>query len=103
MALFGRFFGNNKPRPFEHKYIFVDERKEKLKEMEERVRREVEGDKGEEEPYDTEKRIRGRIKEQTSHLRRRSESGKRPISMGMILLIIIGLFILWYFLSKGTI
>lgn len=36
------FFKQPKPRPFHHEYLYVDERKERLQQMEERAKREVE-------------------------------------------------------------
>lgn len=61
-------FNQRKPRGFSHQYIYVDERRERLKEMEERAKRELgmipEPDKT------TEERIRGKFVAQTSHLKR---------------------------------
>ena len=68
------FFNQRKPRGFNHQYIYVDVRKERLKAMEERAKRELglipEAEKT------TEERIRGKFVEQTSHLRRQQEKGK---------------------------
>ena len=77
-------FNQRKPRGFSHQYIYVDERREKLKAMEERAKRELglipEPEKTAEE------RIRGRFVEQTSHLRRQQEKGGAPRPSGLSLL-----------------
>lgn len=94
MALFGK----REPRPFEHKYIYVDERKERLKDMEKRVKSEIDVDS--KEPYDSEK-IRGKIFEQTKFVRKRHSGMSKGWSYGMIVLLIIGLLVLWHFLAQG--
>ncbi len=92
-------FGNRKPRPFEHKYIFVDERKERLDEMEKKVKREM--GVAPQEAYDVEK-IRGKIFEQTKFVRHRHSGLKKGWSYGLIILMIIGLLIFWHFLAQGV-
>lgn len=78
------FFNQRKPRGFNHQYIYVDERREKLKAMEERAKRELglipEAEKT------TEERIRGKFVEQTSHLRRQQEKGKPSSSKWLIII-----------------
>ena len=68
-------FTMRKPRGFNHPYIYVDERKEKLAKMEESAKREL-GMLPEKEfsPED----IRGKFVEGTTHLKRRKESGRKP-------------------------
>ncbi len=65
-------FKQRGPRGFQHQYIYVDERKERLKEIENRAKREL----GMLPPKETsaEERIRGKIAEQTTHLKRRQEN-----------------------------
>lgn len=83
------FFNQRKPRRFNHQYIYVDERKERLLAMEERAKRELGLIP---EPEKTvEERIRGRFVEQTSHLRRQQEkesssSSKRLIIIALLLI-----------------
>lgn len=93
-------FTMRKPRGFNHRYIYVDERKEKLAKMEENARRDL-GMLPEKEfsPED----IRGKFVEGTTHLRRRKESGRKPIHLGIILAIIAVLVYLWYAISNGVI
>ncbi len=90
-------FKMRKPRAYEHKYIYVDERKEKLKKMEEAAKREL-GMLPEREfrPED----IRGTFVEGTTHLKRRKEDGRKPLSYGtMLVAIAILLFILHYLVT----
>ena len=85
-----------KPRGFNHPYIYVDERKEKLDKMEEDAKRDL-GMLPEKEfsPED----IRGKFVEGTTHLRRRKESGKAPVNVGVLILIIALLVMLWIYLK----
>ena len=74
-------FTMRKPRPFHHEYIYVDERKEKLQKMEEVANR-ILGliPPNEFSPED----IRGKFIEGTTHLKRRKESGREPLSYATI-------------------
>ena len=78
------FFNQRKPRRFNHQYIYVDERRERLQAMEERAKRELglipEPEKTAEE------RIRGRFVEQTSHLKRQQEKGGVSSSKWLIII-----------------
>ena len=85
--------GMRKPRRFNHQYIYVNERKEKLDKMEEQAKREL-GMLSEKEfsPED----IRGKFVEGTTHLKR------KPVHLGVILLIIALLLFLWHYLQTGS-
>lgn len=91
-------FTIRKPRGFNHQYIYVNERKEKLTKMEDRAKREL-GMLPEKEfsPED----IRGKFVEGTTHLKRRKQSGRKPVHLGMILLLIGVLIFLWHYLQTG--
>ena len=93
-------FTMRKPRRFNHPYIYVDERKEKLAKMEESAKREL-GMLPEKKfsPED----IRGTFVEGTTHLKRRKESGRKPMHFGVALFIIALLFYIWYAITKGII
>lgn len=93
-------FTMRKPRGFHHPYIYVDERKERLAKMEEKAKREL-GMLPEKEfsPED----IRGKFVEGTTHLKRRKESGRRPMHFGVALILIAVLFYIWYVISNGII
>ena len=92
-------FAMRKPRGFNHSYIYV-ERKEKLAKMEENAKRDL-GMLPEKEfsPED----IRGKFIEGTTHLKRRKESGRKPMHLGIILVVIAVLIYLWYAISNGII
>ena len=93
-------FAMRKPRGFNHSCIYVDERKEKLAKMEENAKRDL-GMLPEKEfsPED----IRGKFIEGTTHLKRRKESGRKPMHLGIILVVIAVLIYLWYAISNGII
>ena len=92
-------FTMRKPRGFNHQYIYVDERKEKLAKMEEKAKREL-GMLPEKKftPED----IRGKFVEGTTHLKRRKQSGRKPIHLGMVLILIAFLIFLWHYLQTGS-
>ena len=81
------FFKQRKPRGFNHQYIYVDERRERLKEMEERAKRELglipQAEKTEEE------RIRGKFVDQTTHLKRQQERGGASSSKWLIIIAVL--------------
>ncbi len=96
---FGLFkSGVGKPRGFKHQYIYYDERKEKLDKMEDSVKREM-GILPEKEfsPED----LRGKFVEGTTHLKRRKESGRKPVHLGIFILLLLGLVYVWYGISTG--
>lgn len=91
-------FTVGKPRGFHHNYIYYDPRKEKLQKIEENAKRELGIISPKKfEPED----IRGKFVGATTHLKRRKESGKKPLSSGIIILIIVALFLLMRYLYAG--
>jgi hypothetical protein len=94
-----RLFNVRKPRRFNHQYIYVDERKEKLNKLEEDAKREL-GMLPEKKfsPED----IRGKFVEGTTHLKRRRASGRKPVHVGVILILILFLLFLWHYLLTGS-
>ena len=93
-------FAMRKPRGFNHSYIYVDERKEKLAKMEENAKRAL-GMLAEQECSAED--IRGKFIEGTTHLKRRKESGRKPMHLGIILVVMAVLIYLWYAISNGII
>lgn len=94
------FFRMNKPRGYQHQYIYYDERKEKLAKIEENAKRDL----GMLPPKEfTPEDIRGKFVEATKHLKRRKESGKKPVSYGVLILFIVLLILLMRFLYTGEI
>lgn len=92
-------FSVRKPRRFNHQYIYADERKEKLNKMEEDAKREL-GllPKKEFSPED----IKGKFLEGTTHLKRRKESGRKPLHIGVVLIVIALLLYIWHYLQSGS-
>lgn len=90
-------FKMEKPRRFNHQYIYVDERKEKLQKMEENAKRDL----GMLPPKEfSPEDIRGKFIEGTKHLKRRKESGRKPLTYGALFIAIgILLFILLYLVT----
>ena len=87
----GMFNSMRKPRGFNHQYIYVDERKEKLAKMEENAKRDL--------GMLPEKEFNP---EDITHLKRRKASGRKPVSFGIILIIIAFLLYLWHYLATGS-
>ena len=94
------FTTTRKPRGFQHQYIYVDERKEKLAKMEEDAKRDLGMIPPKEfSPED----IRGKFVEGTTHLKRRKESGRKPMHVGLLLAFIAILIYFWYAITNGVI
>lgn len=92
-------FKLEKPRAFNHQYIYVDERKEKLAKLEENAKRDL----GLLPPKEqsAEERIRGKFIEGTKHLKRRKESGRKPLTYAALLIGIGALCYILHYLVTG--
>jgi hypothetical protein len=91
-------FSVRKPRGFHHNYIYYDPRKEKLKEIDERAKREL----GLLPPKKfVAEDIRGKFVQATKHVKRRKESGRKPVSYGVLITAIILLLLLMRYLVTG--
>jgi len=90
-------FSSRMPRKYRKVSIYTNERKEKLDQLVERVKRE----QGElpPEPYDTKDRFKGKFSKFTPHAQRASEGRKMP--WPLIIMIILALLLIWYFLQTG--
>ncbi len=96
----GLFFTPRKPQRFHHNCIYYDERKERLAKIEEDAKREL----GMLPPKEfSPEDIRGKFLENTTHLKRRKESGKKPMNTGLLIIIIGLLLYLWYAITSGII
>ena len=93
-------FNVREPRRFEHKYIYVDERKERLAKIEERAKREL-GMLPEEE-FNPES-IRGKFVQGTTHLKRRKENGGPTLSVPVAIVLAVLLTILLLNILNGNI
>lgn len=93
-------FTVRKPRGFHHNYIYYDPSKEKLKEIDERAKREL----GILPPKEfSPEDIRGKFVGATKHLKRRKESGRKPLSYGVLILLIVILLFVMHYLATGSI
>lgn len=93
-------FTVRKPRGFHHNYIYYDPRKEKLKEIDEKAKREL----GILPPKEfSPEDIRGKFVGATKHLKRRKESGRKPLSYGVLILLIVILLFVMHYLATGSI
>ena len=92
-------FSAREPRRFEHKYIYYDERKEKLAKIEEKAKREL-GMLPEEE-YNPEN-IRGKFVEATTHLNRRKYNGGPKLSFPVAIVLIVLLTVLLFSILNGS-
>lgn len=91
------FFKMREPRRFEHKYIYVDERREKLKKIEENAKRDLGMLSPEETSY--EERIKGTFVNSTTHLKRRKEGNGYLKTQTIIVCLAVAIFILHYLLT----
>lgn len=93
-------FSVRKPRGFQHNYIYYDPRKEKLKEIDERAKREL----GLLPPKEfTPEDIRGKFVQATKHVKRRKEGGKKNVSSGILIMAIVLLILLMRYLATGRV
>lgn len=92
-------FKTEKPRAYSHQYIYVDERKERLAKIEENAKREL-GMLPEKE-LTAEERIRGKFVGGTKHLKRRKESGRKPLTYGALLIALGALCYVLHYLVTG--
>lgn len=91
------YFKMREPRRFNHKYIFVDERKERLDKIVENAKRDL----GMLPPKETspEERIRGAFVSGTKHLKRRNEEGQAFSTKTLVVLIAVFLYLLHYLVT----
>ena len=91
------YFKMPAPRRFNHNYIYVDERKEKLQKIEDKAKRELGLLPAEESSY--EERLRGAFVGETTHLKRRKENGQRISTKGIVVALAVALFLLHYLIT----
>ncbi|NMA72765.1 MAG: hypothetical protein GX963_01100 [Bacteroidales bacterium] len=91
-------FKMRKPRKYNPQFIYYDERKERLKKMEEDAKRDL----GMLPPKEfSPEDIRGKFVEASTHLKRRKSKRRKPMHIGVLIIIILILLYVWYFLSTG--
>ena len=90
-------FKMREPRRFNHKYIFVDERKEKLDKIVESAKRDLGMLPPQEPKY--EERIRGAFVSENSHLDRKRTAASRVSSRFAVAALFVCVFVLYYILK----
>ncbi|MBE6285563.1 MAG: hypothetical protein E7093_03890 [Bacteroidales bacterium] len=92
------YFKQREPRRFNHKYIFVDERKEKLDKIVESAKRDLGMLPPREESYS--ERLKGAFVNENSHLSRRQENGPRFSNRFLVIAVAVCIFLLCYILKS---
>ena len=90
-------FKMREPRRFNHKYIFVDERKEKLDKIVENAKRDLGMLPQEESTY--RERLKGAFVARDSHLDRRRENGSRISSRFAVAALFVCAVVVYYIMK----
>ena len=90
-------FKMREPRKFDHKYIFVDERKEKLDKIVENAKRELGMLPQRQEGYS--ERLQGAFSAENSHVSRRKANGTRITTRVAVAALFVCVFLLYYILK----
>jgi len=91
-------FKMEKPRRFNHQYIYVDERKEKLQKLEEKAKREL-GMLPPKEFFSG--RYPWKVRSRYQAFKRRKESGRKPMTYGALFVAILVLLYILHYLVTG--
>lgn len=89
-------FKTREPRKFNHKYIFVDERKEKLDRIVKNAKRDLGMLPPEEDGY--RERLQGAFLNENSHVSRRNSNGSRITTRVAVVGLFVCVFLLYYLL-----
>ena len=90
------YFKQSEPRRFNHKYIFVDERKEKLDRIVENAKRDLGMLPPKEDGY--RERLQGSFSGTDSHVARRKANGSRITTRFAVAALLVCVFLLYYLL-----
>lgn len=91
------YFKMPSPRKFNHKYIYVDERRERLDKIVENAKRDLGMLPPESTTY--EQRIKGAFSAETTHLKRRKERGGGISTKKLIVATVVALYLLHYLVT----
>ena len=91
-------FKMREPRRFNHKYIFVDERKEKLDKIVESAKRDLGMLPPREEGYS--ERLQGAFSSENSHIARKKANGTRITTRVAVGALFVCVFLLYYILNQ---
>lgn len=87
------FFQQPKPRGFQHHYLYVDERKERLKAIERRAKAAL--DQQEKQPYDAEAQLKGTIRRSSHHAHGRKRLSAATVLLQALLVVLLAFVVLW--------
>lgn len=87
------FFQQPKPRGFQHQYIYVDERKERLKAMEHRAKAAL--GQQEKQTYDAEAQLKGTIRRSSYHAHRRKPFSIATVLLQALFVVLLAFVVLW--------
>ncbi len=87
------FFQQPKPRGFQHQYLYVDERKERLKAIERRAKAAL--DQQEKQPYDAEAQLKGTIRRSSHHAHGRKRLSAATVLLQALLVVLLAFVVLW--------
>ena len=90
-------FKMREPRKFNHKYIYVDERKEKLDKIVENAKRDLGMLPPRQEGYS--ERLQGAFSAENSHVSRRKANGTRITTRVAVAALFVCVFLLYYILK----
>lgn len=89
-----------KPRGFQHQYLYVDERKERLKAMERRAKAAL--GQQEKQTYDAEAQLKGTINRSTHHAHRRNPLSVDTVLLQALFVALLAFVVLWLLIQlKG--
>lgn len=92
------FFQQPKPRGFQHQYLYVDERKERLKAMEHRAKAAL--DQQEKQPYDAEAQLKGTINRSTQHTHGRKTLSIVTVLLQALFVVLLAFVVLWLLIQQ---
>lgn len=87
------FFQQPKPRGFQHHYLYVDERKERLKAIERRAKAAL--GQQERQPYDAEAQLKGTIRRSSHHAHGRKRLSSATVLLQALLVVLLAFVVLW--------
>lgn len=89
------FFQQPKPRGFQHHYLYVDERKERLRMMERRANAALARPRQEKQPDDAETRLRETFRRTFRHAHGRKRLSVATVLLQALLVVLLAFVVLW--------
>lgn len=92
------FFQQPKPRGFQHQFIYVDERKERLQAIERQAK--VALGQQEKKTYDAEAQLKGTIRRSTHHAHRRKPLSIATVLLQALFVVLLAFVVLWLLIQQ---